>query len=141
MGLLGAILYLFPAYMSRANPVTFAEIAVRSIFGMVTALAFYIVANASISGLAFVPGGTTETATAINPFTVSLIGIVAGIMADDIAKWIQRRGSEILGGTPGVPAPAPSAAPAPSSGLAHTADAGPGAGVNPHGGPFDPSAP
>ncbi|MBU6408469.1 MAG: hypothetical protein KGS44_15285, partial [Alphaproteobacteria bacterium] len=34
MGLLGAILYLFPAYMSRANPVTFAEIAVRSIFGM-----------------------------------------------------------------------------------------------------------
>ncbi len=140
MGLLGAILYLFPAYMSRATPVTFAEIAVRSIFGMVTALAFYIVANASIAGLAFVPGGTTETATAINPFTVSLIGIVAGIMADDIAKWIQRRGSEILGGVPGVPPPV-NAAPAPNTGLAHTADAGAGAGVNPHGGPFDPSAP
>lgn len=140
MGLLGAILYLFPAYMSRANPVTFAEIAVRSIFGMVTALAFYIVANASIAGLAFVPGGTTETATAINPFTVSLIGIVAGIMADDIAKWIQRRGSEILGGVPGVPPPA-NAPPVPNTGLAHTADAGAGAGVNPHGGPFDPSAP
>jgi hypothetical protein len=141
MGLLGAILYLFPAYMSRANPVTFAEIAVRSIFGMVTALAFYIVANASIAGLAFVPGGTMEAATAINPFTVSLIGIVAGIMADDIAKWIQRRGSEILGGAPGVPAPPAGAAPAPNPGLAHTADAGAGAGVNPHGGPYDPSAP
>lgn len=141
MGLLGAILYLFPAYMSRANPVTFAEIAVRSIFGMVTALAFYIVANASIAGLAFVPGGTMEAATAINPFTVSLIGIVAGIMADDIAKWIQRRGSEILGGAPGVPVPPAGAAPAPNPGLAHTADAGAGAGVNPHGGPYDPSAP
>ena len=82
-----------------------------------------------------------EAATAINPFTVSLIGIVAGIMADDIAKWIQRRGSEILGGAPGVPAPPAGAAPAPNPGLAHTADAGAGAGVNPHGGPYDPSAP
>jgi hypothetical protein len=139
MGLLGAILYLFPAYMSRANPVTFAEIAVRSIFGMVTALAFYIVANASIAGLAFVPGGTTaETATAINPFTVSLIGIVAGIMADDIAKWIHKRGSELLGGNPGVPQEGP---PPVNPGMAAPADAGYGGGVNPHGGPFDPNNP
>ena len=139
MGLLGAILYLFPAYMSRATPVTFAEIAVRSIFGMVTALAFYIVANASIAGLAFVPGGSTsEAATAINPFTVSLIGIVAGIMADDIAKWIQRRGSEILGGNPGVPQVEP---PAANPGMAAPADAGFGGGINPHGGPFDPNNP
>jgi hypothetical protein len=116
--------------------VTFAEIAVRSIFGMVTALAFYIVANASVAGLAFIPGGQqADMATAMNPFTVSLIGIVAGIMADDIARWIQRRGSELLGGTPGTPAAPPAAA----TGLAHTADAGPGAGVNPHGGPYDPS--
>jgi hypothetical protein len=136
MGLLGAMLYLFPAYMSRANPVTFAEIAVRSIFGMVTALAFYIVANASIAGIAFVPGTTTaESATAVNPFTVSLIGIVAGIMADDIAKWIQKRGSELLGGVPGTPVV--DTGPSPSTGLAHTADTG--VGVNPHGGPYDPS--
>jgi hypothetical protein len=144
MGLLGAILYLFPAYMSRPTPVTFAEIAVRSIFGMVTALAFYIVANASIAGLAFVPGGSSgDMASAMNPFTVSLIGIVAGIMADDIAKWIHRRGTELLGGNPGVSqVPATPSAQAPgvatgSAGLAHTADAG--AGVNPHGGPYDPS--
>ncbi len=139
MGLLGAILYLFPAYMSRETPVTFAEIAMRSLFGMVTGLAFYIVANASIAGLAFVPGGTTsEMATAVNPFTVSLIGIVAGIMADDIAKWIQKRGSELLGGNPGVNQVAP---PPANPGMAAPADAGNGGGVNPHGGPFDPNNP
>jgi hypothetical protein len=97
MGALGGILYLFPAYMSRANPVTFAEIAVRMIFGMCTAIAFYIVVNATIAGFAFVPGQTGGSA-ALNPFSVSLIGIVAGVMADDIAKWIRQRGTEVLSG-------------------------------------------
>lgn len=120
MGALGAILYLFPAYMTRANPVTFAEIIMRMLFGMVSALAFYIVANAAIAGIAFVPGQSeaANNAALLNPFTVGLVGIVAGIMADDIAKWIQRRGTEILGG----------------GGARATAD--PDAGiVNPHGGP------
>jgi hypothetical protein len=121
MGALGAILYLFPAYMGRPNPVTFAEIIVRMIFGMVTALAFYIVANATIAGLSFVPGQAAQAnAALLNPFTVGLVGIVAGIMADDIAKWIQRRGSEILGGRQGA--------------TAASADSG-FSGVNPHGGP------
>jgi hypothetical protein len=120
MGALGGILYLFPAYMSRPSPVTFAEIVVRMIFGMCAALAFYIVVNATIAGFAFVPGAEGGQA-ALNPFSVSLIGIVAGVMADDIAKWIRNRGSELLGGGPSqggglapqpAPAPAPAVAPA-----------------------------
>ncbi len=131
MGLLGAILYLFPAYMSRANPVTFAEIAVRSIFGMCTALAFYIVANATLAGFSFVPtspGSTTlNSGVSINPFTVSLIGIVAGVMADDIARWIKNRGGELFGG--GAAAPA-------ATTTANTQDGDASfTGVNPHGGP------
>lgn len=131
MGLLGAILYLFPAYMSRVNPVTFAEIAMRSIFGMVTALAFYIVANATLAGFSFVPttqGGTTlNSGATINPFTVSLIGIIAGIMADDIARWIRNRGSELFGGAP---------AGAAATTTANTQDGDTSfTGVNPHGGP------
>lgn len=128
MGALGATLYLFPAYMNRVNPVTFAEIAMRMLFGMVTALAFYIVANATLAGLSFVPGqAAASNAALLNPFTVGLVGIVAGIMADDIARWIQRRGSEILGGTPGQPpAPAPTTTPPTDPGFT---------GVNPHGGP------
>ncbi|MGE3580954.1 MAG: hypothetical protein AB7J28_06040, partial [Hyphomonadaceae bacterium] len=133
MGSLGATLYLFPAYMSRPNPVTFAEIAMRMLFGMVTALAFYIVANATLAGLSFVPGqAAASNAALLNPFTVGLVGIVAGIMADDIARWIQRRGSEILGGNPGQ-APVPGAPPTPTPPLQQR-DAG-FTGVNPHGGP------
>lgn len=98
MGLLGGILYLFPAYMSRPNPVTFAEIIVRMIFGMCTALAFYVLMNAAVAGFSFAPGQEPGAAgAALNPFTVSLVGIVGGVMADDIARWIHQRGSEILG--------------------------------------------
>src|SRR5262249_17890079 len=47
MGALGSLLYLFPAYLNRPQPVTMAEIAVRLIFGMCAALAFYVLANAT----------------------------------------------------------------------------------------------
>ncbi len=128
MGALGAILYLFPAYMSRANPVTFAEIIVRMIFGMCTALAFYIVANATLAGFSFVPGQAAQgTAAMLNPFTVSLIGIIAGVMADDIARWIKNRGSELFGGQ--------GAAASTTTTAATTSNVDPGfTGVNPHGG-------
>lgn len=130
MGALGAILYLFPAYMSRANPVTFAEIIVRMIFGMCTALAFYIVANATLAGFSFVPGQAAQGAAAmLNPFTVALIGIIAGVMADDIARWIKNRGSELFGGA----APAASTT---TTATTQSVDAG-FSGVNPHGGPPD----
>ncbi|MGE3143599.1 MAG: hypothetical protein AB7L65_09775, partial [Hyphomonadaceae bacterium] len=129
MGALGAILYLFPAYMSRANPVTFAEIVVRLIFGMCTALAFYIVANATVAGVSFVPGQQgVQSASLLNPFTVSLIGIVAGVMADDIARWIKSRGSELFGGQQ-LPS-------SPTTAATTASNVDPGfTGVNPHGGP------
>ncbi len=126
MGALGALLYLFPAYLNRANNIYFADIVVRLVFGMVTALAFYIVANASIAGLTFMPGqdATTNAGASLNPFAVSLIGITAGIMADDIAAWIRERGREVFGGARGGGGGA--AAPAAPAG-----DSMP----NPHGGP------
>jgi hypothetical protein len=122
MGALGALLYLFPAYLNRDNNIYFADIVVRLVFGMVTALAFYIVANASIAGLTFMPGqeASSNVGASLNPFAVSLIGITAGIMADDIAAWIRERGREVFGGSRRNEAPA---APAGTS------------MPNPHGGP------
>jgi hypothetical protein len=137
MGALGAILYLFPAYMSRPEPVLFAEIAVRLIFGMCTALAFYVIANATLAGFSLSPGASqASTAATLNPFTVSLIGIVAGVMADDIARWIKNRGAEVLGASPGTPLSAQQAAPAsvPAASRAEPDFTGP----NPHGGPGVP---
>jgi len=98
MGALGSLLYLFPAYLNRPLPVTMAEIVVRLIFGMCAALAFYVLANAAIAGFSVAstaPNMTTTSAT-INPFTVSLVGIVAGVLSEDIAKWIQERGRGFL---------------------------------------------
>jgi len=117
MGALGSLLYLFPAYLNRPIPVTIAEIAVRLIFGMCAALAFYVLANAAVAGFSI--GGSTSdalaTSTALNPFTVSLVGIVAGVLSEDIAKWIQDRGRGILTqGGAAVAAPAAPAAPAES---------------------------
>jgi VIT1/CCC1 family predicted Fe2+/Mn2+ transporter len=97
MGALGAILYLFPAYLNPKNEITFVVIVVRLFFGMVTALAFYIVAN--VTGVALTSGNSGVTMGGdLNPFVVAFLGIIAGIMADDIAKWIMVRGREILGG-------------------------------------------
>jgi hypothetical protein len=125
MGALGALLYLFPAYLNRAVPVTMAEIAVRLIFGMCAAMALYVLANAAISSFSLGGGGSQPagTSAALNPFTVSLFGIVAGVMSEDIAKWIQDRGRGIFqqGG-------AANAAGVPDQGTA----------INPHGGPNAP---
>lgn len=129
MGALGALLYLFPAYLNRDNNIYFADIVVRLVFGMVTALAFYIVANASIAGFTFMPGqeATSNVGASLNPFAVSLLGIIAGIMADDIAAWIRERGREVFGGARrDAPAASSASASAPPPG-----DSMP----NPHGGP------
>ena len=114
MGGLGSLLYLFPAYLNRAVPVTMAEIVVRLVFGACAALAFYVLANAAIAGFAIGSGAQANAATtssALNPFTVSLIGIVAGVLSEDIAKWIQDRGRGIfqLGGSATGPIAAPAA--------------------------------
>jgi hypothetical protein len=100
-----------------------AEIAVRLIFGMCAALAFYVLANAAIAGFSIGAGVTQATTSSLlNPFTVSLVGIVAGVLSEDIAKWIQDRGrgiftqGQVSTGAVGA-AQAPPPEPAPTGGL------------------------
>ncbi len=117
MGALGSLLYLFPAYLNRAEPVTAAEIVVRLIFGMCAALAVYVLANAAIAGFSLGSGVQQATTSAtLNPFTVSLVGIVAGVLSEDIAKWIQDRGRGVFT-QGGAPRAAAAPEPAPSGGL------------------------
>jgi hypothetical protein len=119
-GALGALLYLFPAYLNRPEPVTMAEIVIRLIFAMCAALALYVLANAAIAGFSI--GSSVQQATTsatLNPFTVALVGIVAGVLSEDIAKWIQERGRGVFtqGGTAPRPAAAPPETTAPTGGL------------------------
>ena len=128
MGALGSLLYLFPAYLNRPEPVTMAEIVVRLIFGMCAALAFYVLANAAIAGFSIASSvQQATTSSALNPFTVSLVGIVAGVLSEDIAKWIQDRGRGIFTQGGGAPAASTAAAPAASSGAGD--DSPPGGGL------------
>jgi hypothetical protein len=70
---------------------------VRLIFGMCAALAFYVLANAAIAGFSIASSVTqATTSSTLNPFTVSLVGIVAGVLSEDIAHWIQERGRGIF---------------------------------------------
>ncbi|MBL8545834.1 MAG: hypothetical protein JNL81_05180 [Hyphomonadaceae bacterium] len=115
MGALGSLLYLFPAYLNRPVQVTMAEIVVRLIFGMCAALAFYVLANAAIAGFSIASSvQQATTSSTLNPFTVSLVGIVAGVLSEDIAKWIQDRGRGIFQ-QGGVSASAPVSPPAPEA--------------------------
>jgi hypothetical protein len=109
MGALGSLLYLFPAYLNRPAPVTMAEVFVRLIFGACAALAFYVLANALAAfSVSAAPQQLATTSATLNPFTVSLVGIIAGVMSEDIAYWIQTRGRGVLGGgAPARPAQAP----------------------------------
>lgn len=118
MGALGSLLYLFPAYLNRAVPVTMAEIVVRLIFGMCAAFALYMLANAAIAGFSMTSSvQQATTSAALNPFAVSLIGIVAGVLSEDIAQWIQERGRGIFqqGGASATRPPPPPAANEPSA--------------------------
>ncbi|MGQ0531916.1 MAG: hypothetical protein ACT4OF_04385 [Caulobacteraceae bacterium] len=119
MGALGSLLYLFPAYLNRPAPVTMAEIAVRLIFGMCAALAAYVLANAAVAGFSMGSGvQQTTTSSLLNPFTVSLVGIIAGVMSEDLAKWIQERSRGVFqqgGAAASAPMQAPE--PAPGGGL------------------------
>jgi hypothetical protein len=115
MGGLGSLLYLFPAYLNRPVAVSMAEVLVRLIFGACAALAFYVLANAALAGFSFSAGvEQTTTSSALNPFTVSLVGIVAGVLSEDIAKWIEERGRGIFAQGGGAAAAAVSAAAQPA---------------------------
>lgn len=129
MGALGALLYLFPAYLNRPQPVKLEEVFVRVIFGMCAALAFYVLANATVAGFALGQGvEQASTASSLNPFTVSLIGIVAGVLAEDIAAWVRDRGRGVFtsgSGAYSAPPPPPPAAQSAS----YNDDAGGGGGL------------
>lgn len=142
-GALGAIFYLFPAFMAGMKQVNLWQIVMRWLMGVTAAFVFMIVANAADSLLGFGGAGAAAPQPSLNPFTIAGLGLVAGVMADDIAQWIHQRGSSLFSqGTVGQVVRGieaispPGAKPGPNAG---PVDAGLGGLVNPHGGPGDPA--
>ncbi len=139
-GALGAIFYLFPAFMAGMKQVNLWQIVMRWLMGVTSAFVFMVVANAADSLLGFGGAAAAAPQPSLNPFTISGLGLVAGVMADDIAQWIHQRGAflfsqgqvgQVVRGIESISTPG-----AKSS----TADVNAGLGgmANPHGGPGDP---
>lgn len=149
-GALGSLLYLFPAYLSNEREISIEDIVVRMLFSMLTAFGFMVALNAANTVLALGGQETTGATASLNPFTVAGLGVIAGVMADDIAKWIRDRGVSFLGGgraggslvrdfgarTPAASTPKPSPA---VVARAQEVSASLGGMANPHGGPGDPA--
>lgn len=146
-GALGSLMYLFPAWLMNQEQVSFDDIAVRMLFGMLTAFGFMIVANAANSLLGFGAVETPMPQPSLNPFTIAGLGIIAGVMADDVSKWVHQRAVYLIrqGGAgrfiSGVENATITTSPRPAraAGGASVAPDGAGGLVNPHGGPHDPA--
>lgn len=144
-GALGSLLYLFPAYLTRTMNIGIDDIVVRILFGMLTAFGFMVVANAANSLLGFGAAEVQGPQPSLNPFTIAGLGIIAGVMADDIAKWIHQRALFLInqGGTGRVLQTIESRTTVettvnPATVRANQAVAeNLGGLVNPHGGPFE----
>lgn len=142
-GALGAIFYLFPAFMMGMRQVNLWHIVMRWLMGVTAAFVFMIVANAADSLLGFGGAGNAIPQPSLNPFTIAGLGLVAGVMSEDIAQWIHQRGvylfsqgkvGQVVRGVESRTMPAPNVAPSPTG-----IDVGQGGLVNPHGGPGDPA--
>ena len=142
-GALGAIFYLFPAFMVGMRQVNLWQIIMRWLMGVTAAFVFMIVANAADSLLGFGASGSAIPQPSLNPFTIAGLGLVAGVMSEDIAQWIHQRGvylfsqgqvGQVVRGVESRTNPAPGGSSA-GAGI----DTGQGGLVNPHGGPGDPA--
>lgn len=144
-GALGSIFYLFPAFMAGNQQVNLWQIFMRWLMGVTAAFVFMIVANAADSLLGFGGAAAAAPQPSLNPFTIAGLGLVAGVMSEDIAKWIHQRGvflfnqgqvGQVVRGVEKITAPT---AARPPAGGALGAETSGGGLVNPHGGPGDPA--
>ncbi|MGE3302945.1 MAG: hypothetical protein AB7M12_07500 [Hyphomonadaceae bacterium] len=144
MGALGAILFLFPAFMTNTPEwrVTFVIIVVRMAFGMMTAFSFFLLVNSLIA--AFGASALDASAPSLNPFTVSGLGIVAGLLSDRVAQWVFQRGAFLYAGAgaalDGAGAAAHVAAGTVKAAFHRPPRKGLFGPINPQGGPHDPAA-
>ena len=103
MGLLGSALHLLAVFVSTQSEVdkrkglSFGEYPLRLAFGAVTAIVVFIIAKAGIPVLADTSklGGSAP----INPYFVSFLAIVSGLMSDRALETIRGIATNLLRGT------------------------------------------
>jgi hypothetical protein len=101
MGVLGSALQISHAYFMRAEVQTIGGYFQRVSVGAMTALVIFIVAKAGVPVLADPSrlGGDAP----INPYFVSFLAIVSGLLSENAIANIQAQGARLLGGGGGGP--------------------------------------
>jgi len=91
MGMLGSLIYLTRAFLSKDNGhESFTWYMFRPLLGMVTAVAIYILSKTGLEVFSEATDGF------INPYFISFIAIVSGLMSEQAFLKIQEAGQEIL---------------------------------------------
>jgi hypothetical protein len=100
MGLLGSSLQLVYVYITQYEQKSVSYYLIRPFFGIIMAFVIYIVAKA---GIPLVTDATRlGTTTAINPYFISFIAIISGLMSERALGSLVRLGTNYFRDTDGA---------------------------------------
>lgn len=93
MGVIGSTLFLLSQLLMNSSALTLISYMFRPFFGAITALTIFVLANAGLPVLAdTIRSGQTN----VNPYFVSFIAIVSGLMTERALAAIQSAGASVL---------------------------------------------
>jgi hypothetical protein len=95
MGALGSICYLSQILIDPTKTISFAFCFFRPLYGVLIALTVFIVLKAGVLVITDT-NAVKETGVPLNPFFVSFIGIISGLLSDQAIERIQELGQEWL---------------------------------------------
>ena len=96
MGALGSLIYITRDYFSRESQKPFSWYLFRPFLGMVTAIAVFVLAKAG--QLTISDAGVTEgVAENLNPYFISFLAIISGLLSEQATEKIRAAGSSVFG--------------------------------------------
>ncbi len=95
MGTLGSVIYLTRSFFDQEQEEPMSWMFLRPFLGMITALAIYIISKAGLVVASASMGGG-ETANELNPFFISFLAIVSGLMSEQAFRKLHNAGMEFF---------------------------------------------
>lgn len=82
--------------MAQGNEATLHTLALQTVFGMATALAFFVLLNVTINAASLQISGRPQSAESLNPFTMAALGLLGGYAALNVAVWMGEMATHLL---------------------------------------------
>jgi hypothetical protein len=94
MGMLGSTVYLLQRFQSGAD-IPFSFYVLRQFIGAFTAMMLFIVIKAGVI-VSLDPRSIGQSAAELNPFLLAFVGVVGGLISEQVVERISRYGREWL---------------------------------------------